>query len=122
MVKLRKSWNEFSQIAQEKGLQIFFGDLRSDSYSLLAIDGQVNYECRIPKDNGPDQLDFENNYLSGVENYINPHPAWDDIQISCPSSVTELHTYYKDGVIIQQIMSTFSSASKKTLTRVQRII
>ena len=59
MIKLRRSWADFKSIVASKSLQIFYGDSRSDSYHLLAIDGQVTYECYVPKDGGSDQLDFE---------------------------------------------------------------
>lgn len=120
MVKVRRSWTEFKALAEEKGLILFFGDNNLNTYDLLAIDGSVCYQCLIHKAGGSDQIEFEASYLPTISNHINQQPIWDEIVASCPSSTTTLHTYYKNGLVVQTVLVTYSSAAKKDIVRIQR--
>lgn len=55
----KKSYASFIQIARDKKLEIHLVDDRIDSYHLMLKDGLVYYETFVLKNNGPEQLDFE---------------------------------------------------------------
>ena len=120
MVKVKRTWTEFKDLVDSKGLLIFYGDNSLNSYDLLAIDGKVCYQCLVHKNGTSDQIDYESNYMASVSAYLNDEPSWDEIQTSCPSSDTTLHTYLRGGAVIQTILVTYSGPSKKEITRVQR--
>lgn len=120
MVKLRKSWNDFKLIVSSKSLQIFYGESRSDSYHLLAIDSQITYECYVPKDSGADQVEFEASYMAGIENRISIDPDWDDLVTSFPSSNQDLHTYKRNGSTVMTVLVTYTGPSKQNIVRIQK--
>ena len=119
-MRLKRSYSDFKTISSSKGLEIFFGDIRLDSYHLLMLDGALIYECFIPKDGGSDQLDFETNYLSLVGLSAKQEPDWDDFITSFPATNKELHTYKKNSVTVQEILVTYENAQKKQITRIQK--
>lgn len=120
MIKLKRNYAEFKQLVSSKSLQIFVGDIRSDFYNLLAIDGPVTYECNVAKDGGADQLDFESTLASGITNKISSEPDWDDFVVTFPTTTTELHTYKKNNVTVQTVLVTYENSSRSTITRIQK--
>lgn len=120
MVKLKRNYAEFKQLVSSKSLQIFVGDIRSDFYNLLAIDGPVTYECNIAKDGGADQLDYEANIAPSVTSKISTEPDWDDFLVTFPSSTQELHTYKRNNVTVQTVLTTYTSAAKSQISRIQK--
>ena len=119
-MKLKRSYSEFLDIVQARGLQFLLGDSRLDAYHILAIDGQFTFECFILKDGGSDQLDFETNYLSLVTNRISSDPDWDDIQTTKPTNYTTLHSYYKNSVLVMTVLTTYETPARSFVTRVQK--
>lgn len=120
MIKIRRGYSEFKALVDSKSLDIFFGDIRSDLYHVLALDESIIYECFIAKNNGVDQLDFETNYLSKIGMSKSKDPDWDDFITSKPSDITELHTYQKNGVTVLSVLVTYETAAKKNVIRVQK--
>ena len=45
---------------------------------------------------------------------------WDSIETTFPSSTTELFTYKKSTTILQTVLVTYESASKKTVIKVEK--
>lgn len=119
-MKIKRIYSEFISIVSSRGLQIILGETRVDAYHLLALDGQLTYECFLSKDGGADQLDFENNYLSGVSLKLQNDPDWDDIQTTKPTLTTLLHSYYKNSVLVMTVLATYETSSRKDLIRVQK--
>lgn len=119
-MRIRRSYSDFKAIANSKGLEIFYGDIRQDSYHLLMLDGTLIYECFVLKDGGLDQADFEENYLSIVTMSSKQEPDWDDFITSFPSGPEELHTYRKNGVVVQEILVTYQNSQRKQITRIQK--
>jgi hypothetical protein len=103
-MRIKRTWSEFKAIVTAKTLQIFEGDKRADYYHLVAIDGPVTYESMVQKNGLSDQVDFEANYLPTITNRISQEPDWDDFVTTFPSSVTELHTYKKNTVVVAAII------------------
>ena len=121
MIKLRRSWADFKSIVASKSLQIFYGDSRSDSYQLLAIDGQITYEAIVPKDGGADQLDFEASFMADITNRISVDPDWDDMVTSFPASNKDLHTYKRNGSTVMTVLVTYSGPSKQVILRIEKV-
>jgi hypothetical protein len=122
MIKLRRSWTEFKSLFTAKGLQVFYGDARADSYHLLAIDGKVCYECFIAKDNNPDQLDFEATTMPSVTSYISEDPDWDRITKGpSPSNVVDVFIYEKNGAVVQTLTVTYSCANKNAIIEAEKV-
>lgn len=121
MIKLRRSWAEFKSVVASKSLQIFYGDARSDSYHLLAIDGQITYEAIVPKDGGADQLDFEASFMADITNRISVDPDWDDMITSFPASNQDLHTYKRNGSTVMTVLVTYSGPSKQVILRIEKV-
>lgn len=120
MIKLRRSYSEFKTTVDSKSLDIFFGDTRADLYHVLALDESIIYETFIPKDNGVDQLDFENNYLPQIGISKSKEPDWDDFISTRPSDVTELHVYQKNGITVLEVLVTYENAARKDIVRIQK--
>ena len=57
-------WTGFKAFVTSKSLRMQYVDL-SDTYFLFAFDGHFAVECKIYKDSGADQTDFETNYQAG---------------------------------------------------------
>ena len=119
-MRIKRSYSDFKSIVNSKSLQIFEGDLRSDYYHLVAIDGQITYEAQVLKNGGAEQLDYESTLLPTVTNKISTEPDWDDFITTFPSSVTELHTYKKGSATVQTVLITYSSAAKSQIIRIQK--
>lgn len=119
-MKLRRDYTTFKQLVSAKSLQIFLGETRSDYYNLLAIDGPITYECNVPKDGGADQLDYETNIAPSVTSKISTEPDWDDFLVTFPSSTQELHTYKRNNVTVQTVLTTYTSAAKTQISRIQK--
>lgn len=119
-MKLKRSYSDFLNIVQARGLQILLGDSRLDAYHVLAIDGQINFECFIAKDGGADQVDFETNHLPFVTTRISSDPDWDDIQTTKPTNYTTLHSYYKNSVLVMTVLTTYETPARSFVTRVQK--
>jgi hypothetical protein len=120
MVRLKRQYTDFVSIITSKNLQMFFGDIRSDFYHLLAIDETIIYECLIPKDGGVDQLSFEADYLSLMTLKKTETPEWDDFVTSFPSNSEELHTYKRGSTTVQEILVTYQNSQKKQIVRIQK--
>ncbi len=120
MIKLKRDYQTFKQLVIDKSLQVFVGDIRSDFYNLLAVDGPVTYESNIAKDGGADQLDYENNLANSVTSKISQEPDWDDFIVTFPTSSSELHTYKKNNVTVQTVLVTYENSSRSTITRIQK--
>lgn len=119
-MKLRRDYTTFKQLVSAKSLQIFLGETRSDYYNLLAIDGPITYECNVAKDGGADQLDYEANIAPSVTSRISIEPDWDDFLVTFPSSTQELHTYKRNNVTVQTVLTTYTSAAKSQISRIQK--
>lgn len=119
-MRIKRTWSEFKAIVTAKTLQIFEGDKRADYYHLVAIDGPVTYESMVQKNGLSDQVDFETNYLPTITNRISQEPDWDDFVTTFPTSVTELHTYKKNSVVVQTILVTYQSAARSQIIRIQK--
>jgi hypothetical protein len=119
-MKIKRSYSDFKSIAASKSLQIIQGDIRSDYYHLLALDGQITYEANVLKDGGADQVDFEANVLPGITVRVTENPDWDLMTSSFPSSVTELQTYRKNGITVQTILITYTNSSKNFISSIQK--
>lgn len=119
-MKLRRDYTTFKQIVSSKSLQIFLGETRSDYYNLLAIDGPVTYECNVLKDNGTDQQDYELNIAPTITSKISTEPDWDDFIVTLPSNTQELHTYKRNDVTVQTVLTTYTSAAKTQILRIQK--
>jgi hypothetical protein len=120
MIKLKRTYSEFKTTVDAKSLDIFYGDIRSDLYHILALDESIIYECFIPKDGGADQLDFETNYLSKIGVSKSKEPDWDDFITSFPSATTELHTYKKNDIVVLTVLVTYSNSSRNSIVRIQK--
>lgn len=120
-MRLKRQWSEFKSIVSDRKLQIFLGESRSDYYHLLAIDGQITYECMIIKNSGADQVDYETNYQSGITNRISESPDWDLMLSSFPSSTTELQTYKKNNITVQTVLVTYTTSSKNFISSIQKV-
>jgi hypothetical protein len=120
MIKLKRAYSQFKTIVSSKTLQIIYGDLRSDSYHIMALDGQITYETFIAKDGGADQIDFEANIMPSITARISTEPDWDDMVTTFPSSVTELHTYKRNNVVVQTTLITYTNSSKTVISRIQK--
>ena len=120
IIRLRRQYPEFVSIITSKNLQMFFGDIRSDYYHLLAIDEAIVYECLVPKDGGANQLAFEADYLSLMTLKKTENPEWDDFVTSFPSASEELHVYKRGSTIVQEILVTYQNAQKKQIVRIQK--
>ena len=68
MITYSKSYQEFIGIVTSKNLIIHKVSDRNSAYYLVAKDGMLFYETYLAKDNGPDHLDFENNYAQRAVN------------------------------------------------------
>lgn len=119
-MKLRRDYTTFKQLVSAKSLQIFLGETRSDYYNLLAIDGPITYECNVAKDGGADQLDYETNIAPSVTSKISTEPDWDDFLVTFPSATQELHTYKRNNVTVQTVLTTYTSAAKNQISRIQK--
>jgi hypothetical protein len=119
-MKIKRSYSQFKSIAASKSLQIIQGDIRSDYYHLLALDGQITYEANVLKDGGADQIDFEANVLPSITVRVTENPDWDLMTSSFPSSVTELQTYRKNGITVQTILITYTTSSKNFISSIQK--
>lgn len=119
-MKLRRDYTTFKQLVSAKSLQIFLGETRSDYYNLLAIDGPITYECNVAKDGGADQLDYEANIAPSITSKISTEPDWDDFLVTFPSSTQELHTYKRNNVTVQTVLTTYTSAAKSQISRIQK--
>lgn len=64
MTTYSKSYEEFINIVLQKNLKIHKVDEKNSAYYLVTRDGIVFYETYVVKDGGPEQLDYESNYLS----------------------------------------------------------
>lgn len=120
MIKLKRSYSDFKTLVAAKSLQIIYGDVRSDAYHLLAIDGSMTYETFIPKDGGVDQLDFESTIQPSITVRVSENPDWDLMQSTYPSSVTELQTYKKNGNTVQTILITYTTSAKNFISSIQK--
>lgn len=120
-MRLKRQWAEFKQIALDKGLQIFIGEARSDYYHLLAIDDQITYESIIQKNNGLEQLDYEQNYKSSITNKVSTNPDWDSMTATLTSPAVEVQTYTKNGAVVQTVSITYTSPSKNFIESIQRV-
>lgn len=58
---MRLDWAAFKAMIDASGLIFRYFEL-SDCYLIYALDGQMKFECNLPKDSGSDQTDFETNY------------------------------------------------------------
>lgn len=119
-MKLRRDYTIFKQLVSAKSLQIFLGETRSDYYNLLAIDGPVTYECNVSKNGGADQLDYEANIAPTIISKISTEPDWDDFLVTFPTTTQELHTYKRNNVTVQTVLTTYTSAAKSQILRVQK--
>lgn len=119
-MRIKRSYSDFKSIVNAKSLQIFEGDIRSDYYHLIAIDGQITYESQVLKNGQADQIDYETNILPLITNKISTEPDWDDFVTTFPTTVTELHTYKKGSSTVQTVLITYSSASKSQILRIQK--
>lgn len=119
-MKLKKTYSEFKSIIESKYLQVIYGDVRSDSYHLLAIDGPLTYETFVPKDGGADQLDFEANIQPSVTVRVSENPDWDFMESTFPTGTTELQTYKKNGNTVQTILITYTTSSKNFISSIQK--
>ena len=119
-MRIKRSYSDFKSIVEDRNLQIFEGDLRSDYYHLVAIDGQITYESQVLKNGGSDQLNYEATLAGSVTNRISENPDWDDMQTTNPSNVSDLHTYKKNGVIVQTVLITYKNSSKAEILRMQK--
>lgn len=45
---------------------------------------------------------------------------WDRVETTFPSATSELYTYKKDSVIIQTVLITYDSPSKKTILLMEK--
>lgn len=63
MITYSKNYPEFIAIITEKKLKIHKVDEKSSAYHLVARDGIIFYQTYVVKDGGPEQLDYETNYL-----------------------------------------------------------
>jgi hypothetical protein len=120
MIRLRRSYSDFKSLVASKSLQIIYGDVKADSYQLLALDGQVTYETIIPKDGGADQLDFESSIMPGITARISTEPDWDDMITTFPAANQDLHTYKRNSVTVQTVLVTYSNPGKTVITRIQK--
>jgi hypothetical protein len=119
-MRIKRSYSDFKSIVEDRKLQIFEGDLRSDYYHLLAIDGQITYEAQVLKNGEADQLNYESTLAGSVTNRISENPDWDDMQTTNPSTSSDLHTYKKNGVIVQTVLITYKNSSKAEILRMQK--
>lgn len=119
-MRLKRSYTDFIAIVTSKGLEIVLGDTRSDSYHLIAIDGQIIYETFVSKDGGVNQVDFESNFLSGLTEKVSEQPDWDDFITTFPTVTSELHTYKKSSITVLEVLITYSDSSRTQITRIQK--
>ena len=119
-MRIKRSYSDFKSIVNTKSLQIFEGDIRSDYYHLIAIDGQITYESQVLKNGETDQIDYEANTLPSITNKISTEPDWDDFITTFPTTTSELHTYKKGSSTVQTVLITYSSASKSQILRIQK--
>ena len=117
-MRIKKSYSDFKTIAATKGLEIFFGDIRLESYHVLMVDGVLVYECFIPKDGGADQLDFESNYLASIGIASKQDPDWDNILTTKPTLTSELHTYKKNTITVMTVLVNYETSAKKDITSI----
>ena len=119
-MRIKRSYSDFKSIVNAKSLQIFEGDIRSDYYHLIAIDGQITYESQVLKNGQADQTDYEANILPSITNKISTEPDWDDFITTFPTTVSELHTYKRGDDVVQTVLISYSSASKSQILRIQK--
>lgn len=119
-MRLKRNYADFISLVINKSLEIITGDERADCYHIIAIDGQLIYECFIPKNGSLDQIDFENNYLPGIVEKTSESPDWDDFITSFPSAETELHTYKKNDVVVLEILITYADSTRSQIIRIQK--
>lgn len=119
-MKIRRDYSAFKGLVASKSLQIFEGDIRSDYYHLIAIDGPITYETIVRKDGSADQLDYEATLSASITARISEEPDWDDFLVTFPTSSSELHTYKKNSVVVQTVLTTYTSASKTQISRIQK--
>lgn len=122
MITLRKSYEEFKNIYNAKGIQPFLGNSSTAAYHVLAIDGDVIYETYVTKNNSEEHEDFIQNIFPTLENRKSFSPVWDEIQVSFPTTSSEQHNYYFDGFLVQVVTTQYEDASKRQILSVTRIV
>lgn len=121
MIVVKKTYQELKQLAQEKGINLFVGNVDASGYQILAYYNSVVYDAKVIR-NTSEYDDFIANDLSGIENRKNYQPEWDTIQITLPEDNEELHTYLNNGIIVQTVRTIYENSSKKQIIRVEKTI
>lgn len=120
----RKIYSEFVEIVESRKLEIVLSSERSDSYHLVTKDGIVFYECIVAKDNSADHLHFNENFLPDLQNKFletgTNSVVWDEMITNFPTPTTDLYTYKKNGEVVQTILVTYQSSSKKVISNLKK--
>lgn len=119
-MRLKRNYEEFVEIVNSRGLQMFIGEKRADYYNLLAIDGDTVYECNIQKIESQERSDFELNHLPLLTERVVDKPSWDELITTFPSTLTELHTYKRKNIVVQTVLITYTDSSRKRMASIQK--
>lgn len=119
-MRLKRNYSDFYSLVDSKGLDVFIGEIRPDFYHLIAIDGDVTFECIIPKDDNPDKISFEATRLPALTNNKSDNPYWDSMLVSYPSTSQDLFTYKRKSATVMTVLVTYSNPTKKDIISISK--
>lgn len=119
-MRLKRNYSDFYSLVDSKGLDVFIGEIRPDYYHLVAIDGDVTFECIIVKDDNADKISFEATRLPALTNNKNDNPYWDSMLTTYPSNTSDLFTYKRNNVTVMTVLVTYSNQTKKDIVSISK--
>lgn len=111
------SWLVFKEFVTDKGLKLQYFDT-GDLYFIWTTSGEIGFQCRIKKDSGSDQTDFETNF-QGTANQAIVDPLLGALTETAPASDTASSGLNGRLQRIAQRLTSLIAATPASLTDTQ---